>query len=86
VKLELVGLHEAAELLHRSKSAIRDRMRAGTFPAPVAELRCGPVWLRSQIDEHAAQYQPRRGGGYSEGLAKRERGPGAGGTGIAFPP
>jgi hypothetical protein len=59
---ELVGLAEAAELLAISKAALCERRRAGVFPEPVAELRCGPIWLRREIERHAALYRPDRGG------------------------
>jgi predicted DNA-binding transcriptional regulator AlpA len=62
-KLELVGAAEAAELLGITRAALWDRRQRGPddgvyntrwpeFPRPVAELRCGPVWLRSQIEEY----------------------------------
>ena len=59
-RLELVGLAEAAERIGISKAALCDRRRRTyavgdllpSFPRPVAELKCGPIWLRSQIDEY----------------------------------
>jgi hypothetical protein len=59
---ELVGLAEAAELLAISKAALSERRRAGVFPEPVAQLRCGPIWLRGEIERHAAVYRPDPGG------------------------
>jgi len=63
--LELVGVHEAAELLGLSRSAVVERRRAGTFPEPVAELRCGPIWRKADVEKHAHNYSrwDRRGGG-----------------------
>lgn len=65
----LVGLHEAAELLELSKSVISNRRnwngwRPGhelprTFPQPVLELRCGPIWLRSDIAAYAREAKRR---------------------------
>jgi hypothetical protein len=60
VRLELLGLAEAAQFLGLSKAAIGERRRRAfrrgnrlpSFPHPVAELRCGPVWLRSQLEEY----------------------------------
>lgn len=49
---ELVGNAEAAALLGISGMNfchLRRKM-GGTFPAPVAELRCGPIWRSSDID------------------------------------
>jgi chromosome partitioning protein len=58
----LVGLSEAAELLSVSKQQIANwRSRNPSFPAPVAELRSGPVWRASEV---AAW-------GHSEGLQIR---------------
>jgi predicted DNA-binding transcriptional regulator AlpA len=61
----LLGVHEAAELLGISKAAIAERRRAGTFPAPVVELRCGPIWRRSAIEKHGRTYRRGRGGYWS---------------------
>ena len=60
---ELLGLAEASELLGLSKAALSLRRRrtpvAGDwlpeFPAPVAELRCGPICARAQIESYAAE-------------------------------
>lgn len=57
---ELVGLAEAAPLLGVSKAALWERRRGRSriaqllpFPQPIAELKCGPIWLRSQIEDYA---------------------------------
>jgi hypothetical protein len=56
--LDLVGACEAAELLGITRSALAGRRRSHpTFPVPVAELRCGPVWLRWQIQAYLAEEQ-----------------------------
>jgi hypothetical protein len=53
LRLDLVGLAEAAELLGIGRAALAERRRRhATFPLPVAELRCGPVWFRAQIDHY----------------------------------
>jgi len=67
--VDLVGLAEAAAMLELSKAALCERRggrsriaRLLPFPQPVAELRCGPVWLRSQIEEYRqalAELDPR---------------------------
>lgn len=61
-KLELVGVHEAAQLLGISKSALAERRRSRSFPEPLAQLRCGPIWLRSAIDAYNATFRPDPGG------------------------
>ena len=61
--LELVGVAEAAELLGRSKATVCERRRRRSvpgdalppFPVPVAALKCGPVWERTQIDAYRAE-------------------------------
>jgi hypothetical protein len=63
--LELVGLAEAAELLGISKAALWERRygrcdqanRPPSFPEPVAVLKCGPIWLRGQIEEYKRTYE-----------------------------
>jgi hypothetical protein len=56
ITLDLVGSFEAAELLGISRSALWDRRgRHDNFPSPVADLRCGPVWFRWQIQDYAAE-------------------------------
>jgi hypothetical protein len=56
--LDLVGVFEAAEVLGITRSAFAARRRSHrTFPPPLAELRCGPVWFRWQIQAYAAEEQ-----------------------------
>ena len=53
---DLVGAVEAAELLGIGRAALWERRRQHeNFPKPVAELRCGPIWLRWQIQHYAAE-------------------------------
>jgi len=61
-KLDLVGLAEAAEIIGVERSTISNRRRRTTppprhpsFPTPIAELRCGPIWLRQQITDYTAE-------------------------------
>jgi hypothetical protein len=59
-EVDLVGAAETAELLAITRSALWERRhnpgrwagRLPPFPKPVAELRCGPIWLRSQIEDY----------------------------------
>ena len=56
ITLDLVGAYEAAELLGIGRAALWARRRShDNFPQPVAELRCGPVWFRWQIQDYQAQ-------------------------------
>jgi hypothetical protein len=56
VRLDLVGLAEAAELAGIGRAALcRRRNEHPSFPAPVANLRCGPVWFRWQIQTYLAE-------------------------------
>jgi hypothetical protein len=53
LELDLVGLAEAAENLGIGRAALAERRRRHkSFPLPVAELRCGPIWLRAQIKHY----------------------------------
>jgi len=41
-------------MLGIKRAALAERRRRhASFPLPVAELRCGPVWLRAQIKQYA---------------------------------
>jgi hypothetical protein len=59
-KLELMGLAEVAVLLGMRRSAVVERRRADAIrrerseccPEPVAELACGPIWLKEQFTEY----------------------------------
>ena len=54
--LDLVGLAEAAELAGVGRAALSLRRKQHfNFPMPVAELRCGPVWFRWQIELYLAE-------------------------------
>ena len=47
---EFVGINEIADLAAVSRQAVSNwRARASDFPKPVAELKAGPVFRRSQI-------------------------------------
>jgi hypothetical protein len=56
IRLDLVGAAEAADLLGIGVAALWERRkRHDNFPEPVAELRCGPVWFRWQIQDYQAE-------------------------------
>jgi len=46
---ELVGLSEIADILGVSRQRVSKLRSRKNFPGPVAELRAGPVWLRSDL-------------------------------------
>jgi len=48
---QYVGLHELAELLNVSRQRADQLVRYQGFPAPVAELKAGRIWRRSQVDK-----------------------------------
>lgn len=52
-KIELLGCYEVAKLLGVPTSNLSARVakRPG-FPAPVARLRCGPVWLKKEVERY----------------------------------
>ena len=64
---DLAGVAEAAALLGISKAVLcarRARRRCPgdvlpQFPAPVAELACGPVWERAQLEAYAGEAERR---------------------------
>ncbi len=47
--LELVGLTEAAGLMSISKQRLSQLSVRQDFPSPVAELKCGKIWLKEDI-------------------------------------
>ena len=47
---ELVGINEVAQMAGVSRQAVANwRVRASSFPAPVAQLASGPIFLRANI-------------------------------------
>lgn len=47
---ELVGINEIADMAHVSRQAVANwRVRFSNFPAPVADLKAGPIFRKSQI-------------------------------------
>jgi prophage regulatory protein len=62
--LQLVGVHEIAELLDVSRQRV-DRIAAtdDSFPPPVAVLAAGRIWHRADIEQWAADRAARRSRG-----------------------
>src|SRR5436305_7633252 len=56
ITVDLVGLAEAAELAGIGGAALSlRRQHHPNFPQPVAQLRCGPIWFRWQIETYLAE-------------------------------
>ncbi len=60
---DLLGLAEVADLMGLSKVALHHRRKSRfsasgrhphRFPEPAAELRCGPIWRREQLERYIA--------------------------------
>lgn len=67
---EIVGIHEAAEILDVDRSRPSKWRSKGTkfgpdrvpFPEPIDELRTGPVFLRSEVEALKPYVEERRRG------------------------
>lgn len=57
---DLVGLAEAAAIARMGRSAFRQARQRGNTPEPIAQLACGPIWLRPTIEEWAANRAARK--------------------------
>lgn len=55
---KLVGLAEVAELFGISKRTASRYALRRDFPAPVARLRAGPIWLEDEVRTWAAPVPP----------------------------
>jgi hypothetical protein len=53
-QLDLVGLAEVADMLGLRRGSAKSRREThfDTFPTPIAQLACGPIWPRSQIADY----------------------------------
>jgi len=66
-QIKLAGVFEAAQILGISRSALADRRRHGdprvaiqgqpVFPAPIAELRCGPIWEAAELYRYKGRFR-----------------------------
>jgi hypothetical protein len=56
--IALGGVAEVAHMLCISKSALAERRRRGTFPEPLIELACGPIWDLDVIDAYDRDRNP----------------------------
>ncbi len=60
---ELVGAGGIAEMFHLSRQRIQQITHESTFPEPIAFLRAGRVWLKSDVDAWRRVYRPHYGTG-----------------------
>ncbi len=61
--VQLVGLAEAAAIVGVAPSTLAMRRASSLtegFPKPIAELRCGPIWRRADIEAYARRAPARR--------------------------
>ena len=56
----LVGSAEAAKIAGMTTHALKMQRLRGRMPEPVARLECGPIWVRSQIEDWTADRAARR--------------------------
>ena len=56
----LVGVAEAAAILGWDKRRVVTYVDRGSFPAPVAHLASGRVWLRDDVEAFARSFRRRR--------------------------
>lgn len=60
---DIAGIAELAKHLGTSPGTVRSwRERHADFPAPIAELACGPIWLLVDVLRWRDQRQPGRPG------------------------
>jgi predicted DNA-binding transcriptional regulator AlpA len=50
-RIEPLGVGEVSRLLGVHDTTLKNWRRRGRFPEPYATLACGPIWLRTQIEE-----------------------------------
>jgi predicted DNA-binding transcriptional regulator AlpA len=69
--LDLVGVTEVKEFLNVSRQRVHQLIRDHPdFPAPVAELASGRIWLRKDIEEWARRVGRLERGGAAESRAR----------------
>jgi hypothetical protein len=57
-KLDLVGVAEIAMTLRTSRAQVSRWSLRDDFPAPVARLRMGPIWMRGDVERWAKGRKP----------------------------
>ncbi|HYT80008.1 MAG TPA: hypothetical protein VEQ37_12285 [Actinomycetota bacterium] len=58
---DLVGVAEVADLLGVSKQRVSELRDSPRFPAPVSDLRSGPVWTRAAIERFVESWERKPG-------------------------
>jgi hypothetical protein len=56
----LAGVAEAAQVMGWDKRRVITYIDRGSFPEPLQSLASGRVWLRSDVERFAAEWQARR--------------------------
>lgn len=57
--MDLMGIAEIAELFGVTRQAVTNwSKRWPDFPKPVAELKCGPIWIRAQMTQWRKKKSP----------------------------
>lgn len=51
----LMGTTEIASLLGVSRQRVQQLSKGDNFPAPVARLAAGPIWLREDVERWARE-------------------------------
>ncbi|MEX0755715.1 MAG: hypothetical protein WD556_11460 [Actinomycetota bacterium] len=59
--IELVGATELAEMLGVTRQRASTLATSSTFPAPLARLASGPVWLKGSVLRFASEWERRPG-------------------------
>ena len=62
MQIELVGTAEVAAMLGVSPQQVHRLAKRQDFPAPVAELHAGRIWVNADIDAWAREHADRRPG------------------------
>lgn len=57
---DLLGQAEAAAIAGLKQSAFRQARQRGNVPEPIVKLSCGPIFLRPEIEEWAAERAARK--------------------------
>jgi predicted DNA-binding transcriptional regulator AlpA len=51
-RLDVVGIHEIAEMLGVSRQRVDKLSRSDqTFPQPIAQVHAGRIWLKADIED-----------------------------------
>lgn len=58
---EMVSGPEVAEMLHVSRQRVVQLRSNQSFPAPLLELRTGPIWSRVAIEKFASEWERKPG-------------------------